>query len=116
MDDKASLRNALKGAYAVYSVTNFWDHMDPEREKTQGINVADAAAVSSPCNFLIIYIYIYIYMKLTRTRIFQELGVQHFIYSSLRNITESGTTRPLLDPAACMHAYLWVLTRYHPVS
>ena len=51
MDDKASLRNALKGAYAVFSVTNFWDHMDPERERTQGINVADVASVSSLNDF-----------------------------------------------------------------
>lgn len=46
-DDKESLRGAIKGAYAVFSLTNFWDHMDPVRERTQGINVADVAAVSA---------------------------------------------------------------------
>lgn len=47
MDDKESLRVALKDAYAVFLVTNFWDHMDAEREKKQGITVADVASVSS---------------------------------------------------------------------
>lgn len=61
MDEKASLKAALEGAYAVFAVTNFWEHMDPERETRQGINVAEVAA---------------------------ELGVQHFIYSSLINVTE----------------------------
>lgn len=43
MDDKESLRKALKGAYAVFSVTNFWEILDGAREKQQGINVADVA-------------------------------------------------------------------------
>lgn len=43
MDDKESLRKALKGAYAVFSVTNFWELLDAAKEKQQGINVADVA-------------------------------------------------------------------------
>lgn len=46
MDDKASLKKALEGAYAAFVVTNFWEHSDPAREKTQGINAAEVAAVS----------------------------------------------------------------------
>lgn len=46
MDDEDSLRKALQGAYAVFSVTNFGAHMNPERETRQGVNVANAAAVT----------------------------------------------------------------------
>jgi NmrA-like family len=48
MDDKASLREALEGAYAVFLVTNYWDTMSAEMEKKQGMNVADAAKVRYP--------------------------------------------------------------------
>src|SRR5690606_12773567 len=31
------------GAYGAYCVTNFWEHLSPEREKAQARNLADAA-------------------------------------------------------------------------
>lgn len=43
IDDPASLRRAFDGADAVYCVTFFWEHFDPEREKTQARNMAEAA-------------------------------------------------------------------------
>ena len=52
---------AFKGAYAVFAVTNYWEKMDYDLEVQQGKNLADAAL---------------------------ESGVQHFIWSSLRNVTE----------------------------
>ncbi|RHZ52834.1 NmrA/HSCARG family protein [Aspergillus thermomutatus] len=45
MEDKESLRTALKDAHAVFVVTNFWDTMDPLAETRQGKNVADIAKV-----------------------------------------------------------------------
>jgi uncharacterized protein YbjT (DUF2867 family) len=45
MNDTASLRNAVKGAYAVFAVTNYWESQDPEVEGKQGMAVADAAKV-----------------------------------------------------------------------
>jgi hypothetical protein len=48
MDDKASLRKALEGAYAVFLVTNYWETMSAEVEKRQGIDVADVAKVRYP--------------------------------------------------------------------
>ncbi|KAI9870346.1 MAG: hypothetical protein M1830_004352 [Pleopsidium flavum] len=59
LDDKSSLRSALKGAYAVFAVTNYWEKMSAEVEVQQGKNVADVA---------------------------KELSVEHFIWSSLLNI------------------------------
>jgi uncharacterized protein YbjT (DUF2867 family) len=59
--NKEQLREAFKGAYGVYSVTNFWDPevlKNPELEKVQGRLIADVA---------------------------KESGVQHFIYSSLHD-------------------------------
>lgn len=47
MEDRASLRYALKDAYAVFAVTNFLDTMDTVAETRQGKNVADIAKVGS---------------------------------------------------------------------
>jgi uncharacterized protein YbjT (DUF2867 family) len=61
LDSKDSLREAFKGAYAVFAVTNYWEKEDEELEKQQGHNVADAA---------------------------KECGVQHLIWSSLLGVTD----------------------------
>ncbi|KAK8858378.1 hypothetical protein IAR55_002605 [Kwoniella newhampshirensis] len=44
--DKASLVKAFEGAYAVFSVTDYWATLDKSIELQQGKNVADAAKVS----------------------------------------------------------------------
>ncbi|KAM3066031.1 hypothetical protein ACMFMF_010651 [Clarireedia jacksonii] len=61
LNDPSTLKLALKGAYAVYAVTNFWESQSAEVERAQGTAIADAA---------------------------KEADVQHFIWSSLLNITE----------------------------
>lgn len=43
LDDIESLKKAFAGAYAVYGVTNFWEHFSAEKEKAQAKNIADAA-------------------------------------------------------------------------
>ncbi|KAK8064905.1 hscarg protein [Apiospora phragmitis] len=43
LNDKASIVEALKGAYAVFAVTNYWEKMDDKLEVQQGKNLADAA-------------------------------------------------------------------------
>jgi uncharacterized protein YbjT (DUF2867 family) len=43
MDDEDSLRHAFAGASAVFAVTNFWEHMNAERELAQAHNLARAA-------------------------------------------------------------------------
>src|SRR6266480_2833817 len=43
LDDVESLKKAFAGAYAVYGVTNFWEHFSGEKEKQQAKNIADAA-------------------------------------------------------------------------
>jgi uncharacterized protein YbjT (DUF2867 family) len=43
LDDVESLKKAFAGAYAVYGVTNFWEHFSAEKEKAQAKNIADAA-------------------------------------------------------------------------
>jgi uncharacterized protein YbjT (DUF2867 family) len=44
MDDPASVRRALTGAYGAYCVTNFWEHFTPEKELAQATTMAEAAA------------------------------------------------------------------------
>jgi uncharacterized protein YbjT (DUF2867 family) len=55
MEDVASLAPALRGAYGVYSVQDFWT-VGAKREVQQGKNLADAA---------------------------KKAGVEHFVYSSV---------------------------------
>ena len=43
VDDEASLRGALDGAYGAYFVTFFWAHFSPEKEKEEARNMAAAA-------------------------------------------------------------------------
>jgi uncharacterized protein YbjT (DUF2867 family) len=43
-DDAESLGRALEGAYGAFFVTNFWEHLSPEREVQQARNMAQAAA------------------------------------------------------------------------
>jgi len=57
-DKPESLASALKGAYGVYCVTNFWEHFSAEREQAQAKAQADAAKAA---------------------------GVQHVIWSSLED-------------------------------
>lgn len=61
LDDIESLRKAMKGAYAVFLVTNYWESGSADVERKQGMNVANVA---------------------------KELDTQHLIFSSLLNITE----------------------------
>ncbi|HUE96748.1 MAG TPA: NmrA/HSCARG family protein [Longimicrobiaceae bacterium] len=44
LDDVESLKRAFDGAYGMFGLTNFWEHFSPEKETTQGRNLAEAAA------------------------------------------------------------------------
>ena len=57
-DDTESLKNAFKGAYGVFAVTNYWEHFDPQKETAQAGNIAKAA---------------------------KETGVEHVIWSTLED-------------------------------
>ncbi|KAL1681154.1 hypothetical protein EV122DRAFT_288197 [Schizophyllum commune] len=61
LDDKESLRTAIKGSYGVFAVTNFWEYIDGDREIAQGKNIADVC---------------------------KEENVQHTIWSSVLNVTK----------------------------
>jgi uncharacterized protein YbjT (DUF2867 family) len=43
LDDPSSLHRAFAGAYGAFCVTNFWEHMSPERELAQASAMAAAA-------------------------------------------------------------------------
>ena len=43
IDDPASMRKALDGAYGAYFVTFYWAHFSPEKEMTQAQHMAEAA-------------------------------------------------------------------------
>lgn len=43
LDDVASLTKAFEGAYGVFCVTFFWDHLSAEKEGQQAKNMAEAA-------------------------------------------------------------------------
>ncbi|KAI5899231.1 NmrA-domain-containing protein [Schizophyllum commune H4-8] len=68
LDDKDSLRSAIKGSYGVFAVTNFWEYLNGDREVAQGKNIADVCKVADGCA--------------------QEESVQHTIWSSVLNVTK----------------------------
>jgi uncharacterized protein YbjT (DUF2867 family) len=74
IDDVESLKKAFAGAYAVFGVTNFWEHFSAAKEKQQAKNIADAA---------------------------QAAGVQHVIWSTLEDTRQwmapSDTRMPMLQ-------------------
>jgi uncharacterized protein YbjT (DUF2867 family) len=74
IDDVDSLKKAFAGAYAVYGVTNFWEHFSGEKEKAQAKNIADAAKAA---------------------------GVKHVIWSTLEDtrklMTADDTRMPMLQ-------------------
>lgn len=43
LDDLESLKKALRGAHGAFFVTNFWEHLSPEKEISQARNMAEAA-------------------------------------------------------------------------
>lgn len=45
MEDAESVKKAMKGAYAVFLVTNYWETASADTERRQGINVANIAKV-----------------------------------------------------------------------
>jgi uncharacterized protein YbjT (DUF2867 family) len=61
-DDVKSLKQAFQGAHGVFCVTNFWEHLKPEKEISQARNMAQAA---------------------------KDAGVRHVIWSTLEDTRES---------------------------
>ncbi|XP_068102556.1 nmrA-like family domain-containing protein 1 isoform X2 [Hyperolius riggenbachi] len=41
LDDEKSLEAALSGAYGTFVVTNYWEHLDQDKEVAQGKRIAD---------------------------------------------------------------------------
>src|SRR6478609_6602928 len=41
-DDIQSLKKAFAGAYGAYCMTDFWGHGDPDKERAQGLAIAEA--------------------------------------------------------------------------
>ncbi|RNJ58079.1 NmrA-like domain-containing protein 1 [Verticillium nonalfalfae] len=61
LNDRVSVLKAVQGSTVVYGVTNYWESLDKNLEVQQGKNIADAV---------------------------KEAQVQHYIWSSLPNITK----------------------------
>ncbi|HEV8246500.1 MAG TPA: NmrA/HSCARG family protein [Polyangiaceae bacterium] len=47
LDDVGSLQRAFDGADAAFCVTNYWEHMSPDKEIAQARNLADASKASA---------------------------------------------------------------------
>ncbi|HVH46134.1 MAG TPA: NmrA/HSCARG family protein [Labilithrix sp.] len=46
LDDVGSLQRAFEGAHGAFCVTNYWEHMSPDKEIAQAKNLADASKAS----------------------------------------------------------------------
>jgi uncharacterized protein YbjT (DUF2867 family) len=62
LDDMKSLKQAFEGAHGAFCVTNFWEHLKPEKEISQARNMAQAA---------------------------KDAGVKHVIWSTLEDTRQS---------------------------
>jgi uncharacterized protein YbjT (DUF2867 family) len=62
LDDVKSLKQAFQGAHGAFCVTNFWEHLKPEKEISQARNMAQAA---------------------------KDAGVKHVIWSTLEDTRQS---------------------------
>jgi len=62
LDDVKSLKKAFEGAHGAFCVTNFWEHLKPEKEISQARNMAEAA---------------------------KDAGVKHVIWSTLEDTRKS---------------------------
>lgn len=73
LDDLDSVARAMAGSHGVFAVTNFWDHLSPERELHQASHLAEAAA---------------------------RTGVRHVVWSTLedtrRDLPADGRRMPVL--------------------
>jgi uncharacterized protein YbjT (DUF2867 family) len=58
LDEPDAVKRALSGAYGAFCVTNYWEHMSPDREHAQARTMAEAA---------------------------KQAGVQHVIWSTLED-------------------------------
>jgi uncharacterized protein YbjT (DUF2867 family) len=45
LDDASSVRRAMAGAHGAFCVTNFWEHLSPQKELKQATTMAQAAKV-----------------------------------------------------------------------
>nr|XP_012326239.1 nmrA-like family domain-containing protein 1 [Aotus nancymaae] len=85
LDDKASVDDALKGAYGAFVVTNFWETFNKDKEVQQGKLVADTA---------------------------KHLGLKHVVYSGLENVkqlTGGKLEVPHFDGKGEVEEYFWSL-------
>jgi uncharacterized protein YbjT (DUF2867 family) len=58
LDELENLKRTFEGAYGAYCVTNFWEHLSPEKELAEATNMARAA---------------------------KEAGLEHVIWSTLED-------------------------------
>ncbi|XP_066294011.1 nmrA-like family domain-containing protein 1 [Branchiostoma lanceolatum] len=80
LDDPSTLGPALQGAHGVFVVTNYWEHMDQEREIKQGKDIADAAKAA---------------------------GVLHVVFSGLENVEKiAGFPCPHFDAKGQIEEYM----------
>ncbi|XP_043861334.1 nmrA-like family domain-containing protein 1 [Dromiciops gliroides] len=85
LNDQEAVKEALKGAYGAFLVTNFWDDFSKEKEVQQGKIVADAS---------------------------KQLGLKHVIYSGLENVKKltKGKLEVLhFDGKGEVEEYFWAL-------
>lgn len=100
LDDRASIDAALKGAYGVFSVQNYWQRgVGFEGEVRQGKAVADAAKAASVKHF--------VYTSVGAAH--RGMGQEHFEskWQIEQYVQSLGLPYTILRPAAFMDNYFW---------
>jgi len=95
LEDPTSLERALRGAYGVYSVQDFWA-VGAAREVQQGKNLADAAKKASVAHF--VYSSVVGGAKLRHRSLAEQMGNRN-------HIRQLGLPATILRPVAFMENY-----------
>lgn len=86
LNDAATIKTAVHGAYGVFVVTDFWELFNQNKETAFDDEVAQGKAVADAC---------------------KEAGVEHVVYSGLDSVKDAiGKFCPPLDSKAAVEKYL----------
>tara|TARA_B110001469_G_scaffold122466_1_gene133226 strand:- start:213 stop:1106 length:894 start_codon:yes stop_codon:yes gene_type:complete len=97
-DDVTSLNGIFDGCDVVFLVTNFWEHMDPEREFKQAKNIIDSAMLSNVPHI--------IWSTLEDTRVFND-SIPYIGNYKVPHLDEKGMVSKYLDTLDVKSTHLY---------
>ncbi|KAK2090838.1 hypothetical protein P7K49_030122 [Saguinus oedipus] len=111
LDDKASVDDALKGAYGAFLVTNFWETLNKDKEVQQVSRLQPPWEQAEGLGVLEWILYSPVLGKLVADTA-KRIGLKHVVYSGLENVkrlTGGKLEVPHFDGKGEVEEYFWSL-------